>query len=322
MPAIIFDTELNKLDGEIISSAFLQVSIDLNGVLHTTDKVQPEVYYKPSEPIQYGAMAVHHILDEDLADCIPSSSFRLPRIHGSDVEYIIGHQVDSDIKAVERTGQIVVAKRICTLAMARYLWPEADSHNLAALTYLVAKDKAKARQLLRHAHSAMADCQATAILLQAIIQQQPGITNIEDLYQFSEECRIPKFMYRGSQKGKPISDLTNKELQHWLHEAHGDKYLFIALKKEYNYRHHWSKPKLDDGKTVTGLLVRGLRLSATPGKLWGTICTPIPTGMDTKKATWYFDGRPEDEKNPALNIQSIYGGLKAAMEIGNHTDNL
>ena len=321
MPAIIFDVEMNKLEGEIISSSFLHVSISMDGVLTSSNMGQPEGYYKPSEPIQYGAMAVHHILDEDLVDCIPSSSFRLPRIHGCDVEYIIGHQVDADIKAVERTGQVVAAKGICTLAMARYLWPEADSHTLAAMTYRVAKDKIKARQLLRHAHSAMADCEATAILLQAIIDMQQ-ITSIEELYQFSEECRIPKFMYRGPHKGKPISELSNRDLQHWLKEAQSDKYLFIALKKEYNYRHHWSKSKPNDAKTVSGLLVRDLKLSTTPGKLWGTIWTPIPTGMDTKHATWYFDGRPENEKDPALNMSTVSGGLKAVMEVVNHKHHL
>lgn len=249
MTAIIFDTELNKIDGEIISAAFLHLSINLNGEISTSDMGQPAGFYKPNEPIQYGAMAVHHILDDDLANCIPSSSFRLPRVHGCDVEYIIGHQVDSDIKAVERTGQIVTAKGIFTLAMARYLWPEADSHTLSALVYRVSPDKHKARELLSHAHSAMADCLATAILLQAIMKQQPHITSIEALYNFSEECRIPKFMYRGKQKGQLISSLSNHDLMYWLQRRDIDKYLCTALQNEYEKRElefQASRIELDD----------------------------------------------------------------------------
>lgn len=249
MPAIIFDTELNKLDGEIISSAFLHVSISMDGVLTSSNMGQPEGYYKPSEPIQYGAMAVHHILDEDLADCIPSSSFRLPRIHGCDVEYIIGHQVDADIKAVERTGQMVAAKGICTLAMARYLWPEADSHTLAAMTYRVAKDKIKARQLLQYAHSAMADCEATAILLQAIIDMQ-HITSIEELYQFSELARLPKYMYRGRQKGQLISSLSDGDLLYWFQRDDIDQYLSKALQIELDKREQAFQKRMVTASTI------------------------------------------------------------------------
>src|SRR6218665_2225992 len=46
----------------------------------------------PKKPIELGALATHHILDEELADCPPASGFSLP----PGTEYLIGHDVDYD----------------------------------------------------------------------------------------------------------------------------------------------------------------------------------------------------------------------------------
>ncbi|MDR8085185.1 3'-5' exonuclease, partial [Acinetobacter baumannii] len=77
--------------------------------------------YKPSEPISLGAMAVHHSVDEDLAKCPSFKTFKWPK---ENIQYLIGHNIDYDIEAVKRAGaDITGIKPICTLAMARYLWP-------------------------------------------------------------------------------------------------------------------------------------------------------------------------------------------------------
>ena len=53
--------------------------------------------FKPSEPIGLGAMAVHHIVDEDLIKCPPFTKFQMPK---DDVQYLIGHNIDYDIAAI------------------------------------------------------------------------------------------------------------------------------------------------------------------------------------------------------------------------------
>src|SRR5690606_28485197 len=141
MSAIIFDTETTGLDEpETIEAAWLRIET-------LAERKMPidafHSYYKPSKRIELGVMAVHHIMDEDLESSPPSSDFSLPR----DVKYLIGHNIDYDWAAAGKPE----VKRICTLALSRYLWPEADSHSLSAMLYLLLRPQA--RNLLKNAHS-------------------------------------------------------------------------------------------------------------------------------------------------------------------------
>ena len=106
--AIIFDTEATGIvDPVIIEAAWIAVDslapVTLGDTFHQR--------YQPGKPISLGALATHHIMDEELVDCPPAASFRLP----DDLQYLIGHNIDFDWQAV---GQPDV-KRICTLALAR-----------------------------------------------------------------------------------------------------------------------------------------------------------------------------------------------------------
>ena len=142
--AIIFDVEAtDKKDAVIIEAASLDVTS-----LAPFEVSNPWVQrYNPGRPISLGALATHHIMDEELVHCPASNSFRLP----AGTKYIIGHSIDFDWEAI---GSPEV-KRICTLALARSLWPELDSHTQSALLYYFERDTA--REQLKNAHSALAD---------------------------------------------------------------------------------------------------------------------------------------------------------------------
>lgn len=240
MTAIIFDTEMHQLDGDVIEAAWLTVEIteqthEEDGFHFSMGLLEP-VYgqysgcqrFKPSQPIAFGAMAVHHILDEDLVDCPPYTEFKLPEF-GEPIQYIIGHNVDCDTQAINRCGvDTSNIKSICTLAMARNLWPDLDAHNLSALAYRFAYDKKAMREHLKNAHNAFADCVTTITLLEEIIREK-NITSIEQLYDFSQLARIPTHMPFGKHKGVPIYDLPNS-YKNWLFGlADLDPYLRQAL---------------------------------------------------------------------------------------------
>jgi exodeoxyribonuclease X len=129
--AIIFDTEATDINQPVIVEA-AWVALDnvspfqLGATFHQR--------YNPGKPISLGALATHHILDEELIDCPPASSFQLPH----ELEYLIGHNIDFDWQAI---GQPEV-KRICTLALARKAWPELDSHTQSALLYFLERSTA------------------------------------------------------------------------------------------------------------------------------------------------------------------------------------
>ncbi|MGI4815879.1 MAG: exonuclease domain-containing protein [Janthinobacterium lividum] len=220
MSAYIFDTETTGAsDPDLIEAAWLLMSDDVN------DTSPRNVFlkrYKSPKRIEFGAMAVHHIIESDLTDCSPNSEFRLP----IDMKYMIGHKVDFDW---EVAGSLNV-KRICTLAMAKRVWPTAESHTLGALNYMLADDQSAVRLELRDAHNALADCYLCARVLNAIIDHcDESLTTWEEVYQFSERARIPTHMSFGKHVGKPVADVPYDYRAWYARQPDPDPYLLKAF---------------------------------------------------------------------------------------------
>ncbi|WP_448762090.1 3'-5' exonuclease, partial [Acinetobacter tandoii] len=196
MQAIILDTETHTLNGQPIEIAYAPIEVE-NGKL-TLDKSKLfDQLYCVDEPISFAAMAVHHILESDLIDRPHYSTFILP----TDTQYIIGHNVDYDIRAIEKCGVDTSSiKAICTLALARRVWPDAEAHNISALIYMISKGSEKAREMIKKAHRADMDIILTANILMHIVHQL-NINNIEELYAASEDARIPRSINFGKHRG-------------------------------------------------------------------------------------------------------------------------
>lgn len=196
MKALILDTETHDMHGLPIEIAYVPFELS-NGTAKTFADQAFEQRYSCGQPIAYGAMAVHHILE-------------------------------SDIAAISRCGvDVSNIKAICTLALARELWPSA-AHNLSALTYMLMEGGDLARQRLRNAHNAKADVMLTAFILKSIINMME-IQDIEHLYQASQEARIPKVMAFGKHKGVAIKDLPKDYVTWLLKQNDVDPYLMQAL---------------------------------------------------------------------------------------------
>ena len=214
--SIIFDTEATGIkEPVLIEAAWLELA-SIEPFTVTNPFVQR---YNPGKPITLGALATHHILDEELVDCPPASNFHLP----SDVEYMIGHNVDFDWEVIGKPE----IKRICTLALARKLWLNLDSHTQSALLYYLERNSA--REQLRNAHSAIADVGICAVILDHICQQL-NVKTVEDLYTESEKARIPTTMPFGKHKGMLLSDIPSDYKQWLLGQGDIDSYLRKALK--------------------------------------------------------------------------------------------
>jgi len=219
MTCYIIDTETTTSDRdrlEIIELAFLEM-YDIGSVstLAITKR------FKPTGAIDFGALATHHILPEELNDCPPSSHAALP----PDAEYIIGHNVDFDWAAL---GSPPV-RRICTMAMARAVWPTLDSHKLGALVYKVNGVTANTTEYLRDAHSAGADCFYCNTVLNGILTTRPEIQTIHQLWLFSQECRIPKVMTFGKYKDQPVEAVDRGWVSWYRRQNDTDPYLIEAF---------------------------------------------------------------------------------------------
>ncbi|AOA58182.1 3'-5' exonuclease [Acinetobacter larvae] len=224
MKAIILDTETHSLNGLPVEIAYVPFQLENGNASMFADQCFDE-FYSVGEPISYGAMAVHHIIESDIADKPSYKTFELP----GDVEYIIGHNVDYDIAAIQRCGiDTANIKAICTLALARKAWPSAEAHNLSALLYMLMNGSDLARQKLRNAHNAKHDVLMTGFILKSIVREL-SIQSIEDLYAVSEVARIPTTITFGKHKGLPISSLPADYKAWLLGKSDIDPYLRKAL---------------------------------------------------------------------------------------------
>lgn len=223
MSAIILDTETHDMNGYPIEIAHVPVSFE-EGTLFVEKEYAFDEYFSCPEPISYGAMAVHHILESDIEGKPSYETFRLPE----GVEYIIGHNVDYDIQAIKLADKSINAKAICTLALSRMVWPD-DAHNLSALIYKLANGSLKARESIRNAHNAKQDVLLTAVLLKQICKEL-GVKDLKSLFLFSEQARIPTHLTFGKHKGTAIKDIPADYVVWLLKQDDLDPYLRKALK--------------------------------------------------------------------------------------------
>lgn len=218
--AVVIDVESTGLvDPEVVEVAYIPINIEGNASDGWYGR------FKPSKPITLGALSTHHIADEMLADCPPSSSFKLPE----GVDFVVAHNADYDWACIGKPEGI---KRIDTLAMARTLWPDADSHSLGAMLYLL--DRPIARTLLSNAHGAAVDARNCKILLGHILAKiKPMVCeNFDDLWNLSEKMRVPTIMTFGKWKGTKIRDVPSDYKRWYCGTADADPYVVRAMKEQ------------------------------------------------------------------------------------------
>lgn len=215
MTVFIIDTETNGAEKpEVIELAYAEPGFNAS-----VRRFQPQV------PSNWVALSVHHILPEELEGCPSSAEAKLPPC-----QYIIGHNVDYDWDALGRPP----VKRICTLAIARFLYPTLESHKLGALYYMLCGATPQTRTALREAHSAAADVYFCQFILNAMLQEHaPKLVGAppEELWAFSEDCRLPRVITFGKHKGTAIADLPGDYVAWMRRQPDMDPYVIAALKK-------------------------------------------------------------------------------------------
>jgi len=219
--AIIFDAETTGVKEPIqpIETAWVPFSLNNDAAGRPQATV---ARFKPSKLIELGALATHHILMEELENCPPHTEARVP-----ECLYLIGHNIDFDWTVMGKPA----VKRICTLALSRFLYPDLDSHKLGAMVYYTQGASTVTRRVLRDSHSAAVDIMLTGALLEHLVEKIEPV-NMEDLWRFSEEARVPRYMYFGKFTGQPIS-AVDRGWAHWYRgQPNSDPYVLKALRRE------------------------------------------------------------------------------------------
>lgn len=222
---LIIDTETTGLTEPVepVEIAWVRMSSETMGDLDNALEIHEsfEARYKPDGPISYGAMATHHITDEDLEGCAHPSTFSLP----DGTSYLVGHNIDYDWRVIGQPDM----PRICTLALSRRLWPDDLGHSLGAMMYRLL-DPYGAKELLQNAHSAYHDVLMTHILLRKILDKMPKVRTWQRLWEASERARVPVHMPFGKHKGVPIQDLPDDYCDWLLRQPEMDPYLLQAIR--------------------------------------------------------------------------------------------
>lgn len=219
MSVYIIDTETTG----VVDPVPVELSwLSIDCLLTITDQFDRR--YRPGKPISFGAMGTHHIIESDLVECPLFSDFKLPE----DCQFLIGHNVDFDWLALGKPD----VKRICTLALSRSLWPEADSHTLGAMMYALTPESGHEdlRRDIKNAHSSLTDAIMTLNLLRYIISKLRIFRPIDfnELWEASELARIPKIMSFGKHKGLPVKQVPEDYRRWYRNQPDTDPYLIKA----------------------------------------------------------------------------------------------
>lgn len=228
MSAVVLDTETTGTgdDDKVIEFACTSLIDSPQLICLMSDEITvADARFSADRPISLGAMAVHHILDEDLQGLRPFSGLDVSK----GIQFIIGHNIDFDWRMMGRPA----VKRICTLALARSLWPDIESHSLTAMVYHVSTNKQLARDASKGAHSAKADINMLLdfLLPEILFKLIPRVNTWTDLWQISEDARIPKVMPFGKHQGVPMGDVPGDYKRWLLKQPDVDPYLALALRK-------------------------------------------------------------------------------------------
>lgn len=213
MTVVILDTETTGFLKPVHPVEVAMIELDGDDPRYFVEQKPWSKLFNPGKPIECGAMSTHFITNEMLEDATPWDPCQMPQC----IDIYIGHSIDYDWEAVGSPAEV---KRICTFAMAKRMWPDADSHKLTALLIHVLGPK-EALPLIVGAHRAEVDAGLTVHLLRAIIKEW-DISTWDELYEISETCREPTHMTFGKYgpdkssgyKGMPIHEMIKTDRQY------------------------------------------------------------------------------------------------------------
>lgn len=214
----VIDTETTSFEGGIVEIA--SVDIESGAICNPMSD-----FVRPPEAIGFEAMAIHHITEDMVADA-PFISEVIGRYMGASV--YVAHNAAFDKGKLPQ----IDAPWICTLKLARKLYPEFESHGNQYLRYRLGLKPTLPEGL--YAHRALYDCYVTAELLMYMGREAQW--TIREMREISAS---PSLLYRmrfGKHKGKTFEEVAaeDKGYLRWLLGTDLDEDMEFTVK-------HWLK---------------------------------------------------------------------------------
>ncbi|HGM6901581.1 TPA: exodeoxyribonuclease X [Serratia marcescens] len=188
----VIDTETTSFEGGVVEIASVDI---VDGVICNpmSDLV------RPPEPISFEAMAIHHITEEMVADAPPIDDV-IARYLGADI--YVAHNAAFDREKLPQ----ITAPWICTLKLARKLWPE-ERHGNQYLRYRFGLKPDVPEGL--YAHRALYDCYVTATNL--LYMNSIARWSISQMRDITARPSLLHTMQFGKHKGKTFVDIASDD---------------------------------------------------------------------------------------------------------------
>lgn len=188
----VIDTETCGLQGGVVEVASVDIE---NGkiVNPMSDLVRPD------RPISHQAMAIHKITEAMVADK-PWIEEIIPRYHGS--QYYVAHNASFD----QRMLPDMSGEWICTVKLARRLWPGIKYSNMALYKSLKLQVATPADL---HHHRALFDCYITAALLIRIMDESDWTP--EEMVTITGRPALVSTMMFGKYRGRKIAEIAEDD---------------------------------------------------------------------------------------------------------------
>ncbi len=216
MSFVILDTETTGFEknDRIIQLAF----IVFDGM-----NIEPfEAFCSTDTPINFSAMAVHHITPEMIEGkprLIDTEEYQfLQELNNSD-NYLVIHNAPFDLGMLAKEGFTNNMKLIDTLKVTRHLAPSLESHAMQYLRYhrgLYKEEKSVEESLgiSIKAHDAMGDIVVLYLLLKRLLESKSP----DELVDITSKPNLNNKIRFGKYKGKKISEIakTDRAYLEWI----------------------------------------------------------------------------------------------------------
>jgi exodeoxyribonuclease X len=182
---------------------------------------QGSMLVNPKRPIGIEAMAVHHIRDHEVAHA-PAIDLGFRRLMQGSPDVFVAHNAEFEEHFFSGGGR----PWICTLKVARRLWPDAPRHTNSVLRYYLELDLDEERAM--PPHRAAPDAYVTAHILAKALP----LASIDDMVKWTKQPSLLPRCTFGQHSGKTWDEVPTNYLT-WMAGNEG-----MDSDKRYTARHH------------------------------------------------------------------------------------
>ena len=214
---VLFDTETTGTEEE---DRIVQVGAII------LEKKNSEVYDElcsTDVPIKLGAMETHHITEEMIKEkpSYKETKFckRLEELNNPS-NYLIAHNIDFDLKMIQKEGFIQKINLIDTLQCSKHLIKDVESYRLQHLRYALGLYKKEEEEAKKHnieikAHDAIGDVLIMKLLLSRLVEEitksEPAANPIAKLLELKKKDVLVETFVFGKYKGESIKEICRKD---------------------------------------------------------------------------------------------------------------